>query len=252
ALLDKILVSEFIGMSPLLAREVVYRYSKNTKTFAMDINPEEFADHTIRFIKEIADGRECATIVKDKDTQKPLSFSCVNLAQYQGLGNIIPCESISHAVEEFFAARDMHDRVVQKAAGTVKILTNNIERCEKKIAIHREVISKSEDREKYKICGDLLTANLYQIPASSNSVTVQNYYSENCEEITIKLKPELSPSQNAQRYYKLYSKAKTAQEHSTKQLQEALSEKSYLETVLDAVNRATDYSDIDEIREELL
>lgn len=250
-LLDKLLLSEFIGMSPLMSREIVHRHCKNTKSFVCDVNPEEFARHTMSFIKAVTDGKETASIVKNKDTEKPISFSCVSLTQYEGLGKIIPCESISYAVEEFFASRDMHDRLVQKASGTVKILNNNIERCEKKIAIHREIIFKSKDREKYKNCGDLLTANLYRITQGSSSVTVQNYYSEKGEDITIALKPELSPSQNAQRYYKLYSKAKTAEEHSTKQFEEALAEKAYLESVLDAVTRAADYSDIAEIREEL-
>ena len=67
----------------------------------------------------------------------------------------------------------------------------------------------------------------------------------------IPLKPELSPSRNAQRYYKLYTKAKAAEEHSSAQLAEAKTELKYLETVLDSITRAASYSDISEIREEL-
>ena len=249
-LLDKFLVSEFIGMSPLLAREVVYRYSGDTKVSSGDVDPTEFASHTADFIMSVISGKETPCVIKD-ESEKPLAFSCVELNQFTGAGKIIPCEFLSYAVEEFFSARDMHDRLAQKSAGTIKTITNNIDRCEKKIAIHRDILEKSKDREKYKIFGDLLTANLYRIEQGMSSVTVQNYYSENYEDITITLKPELSPSRNAQRYYKLYTKAKTAEEHSTQQLKSAEEELRYLETVLDAVTRAASYSDISEIREEL-
>lgn len=250
-LMDKFLVSEFIGMSPLMAREIVYRYASGVKVFACDIDTQSFAKHTCSFVGDIINIKESPSIVKDADTKKPLAFSCVSLTQYSGLGEIVSCDSLSYAVEEFFATRDLHDRLTQKAAGTVKIINNNIDRCEKKINIHTDIIQKSKNRDKYKIYGDLLTASMYMMQPSSESITVQNYYSENCEDITIPLKPELSPSRNVQRYYKLYTKAKTAEEHSKKQLKDALSEKAYLETVLDSVSRATSYEDISEIREEL-
>jgi len=248
--LDKFLVSEFIGMSPLLAREIVYRFCGDTKMASGSIDKIEFARHTANFITSVISGKENPCVIKD-ETEKPLAFSCVELTQYIGVGKIIPCESLSYAVEDFFSARDMHDRLAQKSSGTIKTISNNIDRCEKKIAIHRDILEKSKDREKYKIYGDLLTANLYRIEQGMLSVNVQNYYSENYEDITISLKPELSPSRNAQRYYKLYTKAKTAEEHSTEQLKSAEEELAYLETVLDAVTRATSYADIAEIREEL-
>lgn len=250
-LMDKFLVGEFVGMSPLLAREIVFRFSGDSKIFSSQIDPVEFAQHTKDFMGSVINGDLKPSVVKEKDTSKPLSFSCVELTQYSGLGQIIPCSSLSLAVEQFFSARASHDRLVQKAAGTVKAVNNNIDRCRKKIVIHQDILSKSRDRDKYKIYGDLLTANLYRIEPSSGSITVQNYYSENLEEIKIPLKPELSPSRNAQRYYKLYTKAKTAEEHSEKQLKEATEELEYLETVLDFITRATSNSDINEIREEL-
>jgi len=251
SLMDKFLVSEFIGMSPLLAREIVFRHTNDTKVFSCNINPEKFAKHVSDFIKSATEGNETPSVIKESDSEKPLAFSCVELTQYEGMAKITRCESLSFAVEEFFSTRDLHDRLAQKAAGTVKTVNNNIDRCQKKIAIHQDILAKSKDRDKYKIYGDLLTANLYRMEPNASSITVQNYYSENCEDITIQLKPELSPSRNAQRYYKLYTKAKTAEEHSTAQLEEAQIELEYLETVLDSIMRATAYNDISEIREEL-
>jgi len=250
-LLDKILVSEFVGISPLMAREVVYRMTNSIKVFVSEIDAMTFANHTDAFFRDFMQSPSGGTVVFDPDTQKPVSFSCVKLSQYTGTGKISEYISLSQAVETFFAVRDMQDRLSQKSAGTLKLINNNIERCDKKIVLHTENIIKAKKRDKYKIYGDLLTANLYRITPNSSKITVQNYYSETPEDIEIPLKPELSPSKNAQRYYKLYSKAKATEEHSTKQLEDAKAEKTYLETVLDSVTRAASYQDIAEIREEL-
>lgn len=250
-LLDKFLLDEFVGTSPLMAREIVYRYTQNVKSFASGIDAAAFSKHTTDFIKGFLSASFGGCVVFDNDFQKPVAFSCVELTQYQGLGKIKMYQSLSEAVETFFAARDTHDRLVQKSATTLKILNKNLERCEKKIALHAENIKKAENRENYKICGDLLTANLYRIQPNAEKVILQNFYTEDLKEIEIELKPELSPSKNAQRYYRLFSKAKATEEHSKAQLCEAINEKEYLETVLDSINRASSYSDITEIREEL-
>ncbi|MBR5155036.1 MAG: NFACT family protein [Clostridia bacterium] len=249
--LDKFLISEFVGMSPLLAREIVFRKTGNTKSFISDIDMSAFAQHTISFIENFLNNTCGGQVILDPKSEKPIAFSCTSLAQYQGLGKFKNCESLSQAVETFFAIRDMHDRLTQKSAGTIKLINNNIERCDKKISLHTENIRKAKNRDKYKVFGDLLTANLYRIEPNSNFVEVENYYSDTLETVKIPLMPELSPSKNAQRYYKLYSKAKATEEHSKVQLEKSETEKAYLETVLDSVNRASSYTDISEIREEL-
>ncbi|MBQ9757909.1 MAG: NFACT family protein [Clostridia bacterium] len=250
--LDKFLVAEFMGMSPLLAREIVYRAMGNTKAFISEIDSAIFSAQTEKFFNEFFSTSPCGTVVFDLSTDKPLAFSAIALTQYTNLGKIRQYISLSEAVETFFAVRDMQERLSQKAASTIKLVNNNIERCEKKIALHTESIEKAKNRDKYKMYGDLLTANLYKIDKNAKSTTVQNFFSEDLEDINIPLSEELTPSQNAQRYYKLYAKSKTAEEHSTHQLAEAKTEKAYLETVLDSVTRAQTPVDISEIREELM
>lgn len=249
--LDKFLVGEFMGMSPLLAREMVCRATGNTKAFVSEINPETFAKDAKRFFDEILSSSSKSTVIFDLNTGKPLAFSIVTLTQYTFLGKIKEYDSISEAVETFFLSRDIQDRLAQKAASTVRLINNNIDRCEKKIALHTESIEKAKDRDKYKMYGDLLTSNLYRIEKNAKFATVQNLFSESLEDIKISLSEELTPSQNAQRYYKLYTKSKAAEEHSLKQLKDAEKEKAYLETVLDSVTRARTPLDIAEIREEL-
>ncbi len=249
--LDKFLLSEFVGMSPLLAREIVFRQTANTKSFVCDINILSFSHYVSEFFKGFLLNPTGGQVVLDNESEKPIAFSCVQLTQYNGLAKFKDSDSLSQTVESFFASRDAHDRLSQKSAGTIKLVSNNIERCQKKIVLHTENIRKAKDRDKYKIFGDLLTANLYRIQPNQSSIEVENYYSDTLDAIEIPLKPELSPSKNAQRYYKLYSKAKATEEHANEQLKNTETELMYLETVLDSVNRASNYEDITEIRDEL-
>lgn len=249
--LDKLLLSLFVGMSPLMAREAVYRQCGSTRIAVSECNLNTFAEDTAAFLYGVICGSESPCVIFDNTEGKPVAFSCTELTQYSGAADIRAYSSISEAVEEYFDMRDRHDRITQKASGTVKVINNNIERCEKKIAIHTETLRKSQKRDTYKMYGELLTANLYRIPLGAREISVLNYYTEDASDITISLKPELSPSENAQRYYKLYNKAKAAEEHAREQLEEAETEKAYLETVLDAATRAQSYTDISEIRDEL-
>lgn len=248
--LDKLLLSQIEGLSPLLSREIIYRFLKTPKAAVGDADPELFSEHVLKFIAETT-ANTGGFIVTDPTGGRPVAFSCTRLTQYEGSAAAKEYESISECTEQFFFSRDRQDRLSQKAAGTIKLINNNIDRCEKKIAIHKEILEKSKNRSKYKIYGDLLTANLYRIEPNTSEVTVSNFYSDPPSEITVSLSAELTPSQNAQRYYKLYNKAKAAENHSLEQLENAESELAYLETVLDAASRASSYNDISEIREEL-
>lgn len=251
SLLDKNLLSEFLGLSPLISREIVYRFCKDLHIFAENIDKTAFSKHVYEFFGNILNSNFEPSIVIDEKTKKPVAFSCVKLTQYEGSG-IIECDSsISKIIEAFYITRANHDRMTQKSAHLVKLVNNNIERCEKKLKIHTENIEKAKNRDKYKIYGDLITANMYMLEYGMSEATVINYYSENSEEVTIPLKPELSPSKNAQRYYKMYNKQKTAEKYSLEQIEDAKNEKYYLETVLDSLSKAESQAEIFEIQDEL-
>ncbi len=246
---DKALVSLFFGMSPLVAREILYRFCGQCKKMLAELDLTAYAFSIYDFFREIKKGDSASSVVYNEG-KKPIAFSCVKLSQY-GENTLSVFESISRTVDEFYYKRGMHEHLTQRSAHIVKIINNNIERCRKKIVIHKDNIIKSQNRDKYKTYGDLLTANMYKMKGGEEKVSVENYYSQNTEMVEIPLKAELSPSQNAQRYYKLYQKAKNAEEHSIKQIEEAKEELYYLETVLEATEKAENYADIAEIKEEL-
>ena len=245
---DKVLVEIFSGISPLVSREILYRFCGEMQKMMSEIDNQKYAEFVFSFFNEIKNGDFSPCIVYDTD-KKPIAFSCIKLTQYGGtVGEV---DGTSKAVDGFYMERGVHEHIVQRSAHIVKIINNNIERCRKKLAIHKENLKKSQNREKYKIYGDLLTANMYRLESGADKAEVENFYENPPVLITISLKPELSPSANAQRYYKLYQKAKTTEIYANEQIKEAEEEMYYLETVLESVNKAENASDVAEIKDEL-
>lgn len=245
---DKALVEIFLGVSPLVSREILYRFCGDMQKMMSEIDVREYADFVYEFFTPVRQGDFSPCIVLDTD-KKPVAFSCVKLTQYGE--NIIEQDGISQAVDGFYMSRGMHEHITQRSAHIVKIINNNIERCRKKLAIHTENLKKSQNRDKYKMYGDLLTANVYRMENGMEKIEVENYYENPVSSVTISLKADLSPSGNAQRYYKLYQKAKTTEMYAKEQIKEAEDELYYLETVLESVNKAETASDIAEIKDEL-
>ncbi len=250
-LLDQFLVSTFDGMSPLFAREIVYRLYSNTKITRGEVDTAAFLTHTDAILKSICHEEYHPSLILDLHDKKPFAFSCIHLTQYETAAIMKETDSISETIDSFYELRAKREHMNQRSNHLMKLLRNNIDRCEKKFALHQDNLAKSQHREQYKIYGDLLMANLYQLTTGMKEVSVVNYYSDTQDNITIPLKEELSPSQNAQRYYKLYTKAKTTELYSKKQADDAQEERYYLESVMSALEKADTPTDLAEIRDEL-
>ena len=112
-------------------------------------------------------------------------------------------DTLSQAMDAFFRTRDNLERIHQKSAALHRVLKNNIERCEKKLALQREALLGSQRMDEYRLKGELLTANLYLAKKGEKSVQLPNYYEEGMPMLTVELDEKLSPGQNAQKYFKL-------------------------------------------------
>jgi len=110
----------------------------------------------------------------------------------------------------------------------------------------------SAQRDKYKLFGELIISNIYNIPKNAEKVTLLNYYSSDNEYVEIPLDNNISPQDNAQKYFKKYIKCKTAYSHAKEQLKETYRELEYLESVSHNLENCKNLSDIEEIRQELV
>ena len=159
-----------------------------------------------------------------------------------------PMPSLSAAMDAFYLGRDLRARMQQKSAGLQRHIKSALERTEKKKAIMLEAIRQSAQAEENRVFGDLLTANLHLIARGASSVTVQNYYADGCPETEIPLSTRLTPSQNAQSYYKKYRKAKVAGQYARGQLDAIEWDLALLENALDDLDKCETTADLGEVR----
>lgn len=159
---------------------------------------------------------------------------------------------ISTTIEEFFSNKDRTDRIRQRSSDILKVINNNLNRCYKKLSIQEEKLNECSKKDTWKLYGDLIMAHLYEISKGQTKAAVTNYFDDNLAQIEIPLDIMLTPSENAQRYYKKYNKDKTAEASVTKQREENLEEIKYLEGQLVNLQNCTEDDEIDEIRAELV
>jgi predicted ribosome quality control (RQC) complex YloA/Tae2 family protein len=249
---EKFLLENIKGFSPLLCREVCHLAGIEGRTGAASLEQDKrkvlssALDTILQDIKQ-SNYAPCV-IFEDEQHLKPLDFHCLGINQY---GNVLSLTSISEVLDLFYSSRDNSERLRQKKSDLYKVLNNSIDRCSKKLAIQQETLRDVAGREKLKLYGELITANIYAIPQNIKSVSLLNYYSETGEYIDVPLDPNLLPQGNAQRYFKKYSKAKSTFTYTTRQLEDSRKELEYLESVLQLLDNCTALREMDEVRQEL-
>ena len=160
--------------------------------------------------------------------------------------------SLSRALEAYYGTRDQQDRLRQKSASMVRLLKTHMERCEKKLALQEEELAGAARMEEYRIMGEVLNANLFALKKGMEEATLPNWYDPEGGSLTIPLDVRLTPSQNAQKYFRKYQKARSARQIAQEQKEKTLQELDYLEGLLLDVDKCTGESELEEIRSELV
>lgn len=249
--LSKALLNTIQGVSPVICREIEYLTGRGNDITTGSLTNEDkkrllfFLNRMITQLKEHS-GTPCMAVVNGK----PMDFAFMDITQYGEAAVIKRSESFSSLLDDFFNERDTAERMKVKSQDLHRLLANTTERLSRKINSQSAELAQCTDREPLRIMGDLLQANLYRIEKGANSVTVENYYDNNSP-ITIPLNPALTATQNSQKYYKNYRKAKTAEQVLKVQIEKAKEELEYIDTVIEALNRATTEGELAEIRAEL-
>ena len=163
-----------------------------------------------------------------------------------------PFLTLSRALEAYYGERDRQDRLRQKSASMVRLLKTHLERCEKKLALQEEELAGAARMEEYRIMGEVLNANLYALKKGPSEVTLPNWYDPAGGMLSIPLDTRLTPSQNAQRYFKKYRKALSARQVASEQKEKTLQEMDYLESALLDIGKCVGESELEEIRADLV
>ena len=247
---DKAIMQAVSGISPCVAREIVFS-AIGTNSLVTGELSENYKKQIETKTSEFFQNIKFAPCIIFDPSGKPLDFSAVGVNYFGKNYPVKYFDTMNEVVANFYFERDKKERMHQKSADLLKLLNSNLERLTKKLVIQEKTLKDAENKEKYKIFGDLLTANLYRIESGAPSVTVENYYEPDCPQIEIELSPQLSPSKNAQRYYKLFTKLKNAEIEMEKQRIATLSDIDYLESTLCSLENAETENDLNLIRSEL-
>ncbi|WP_163653947.1 NFACT RNA binding domain-containing protein [Listeria sp. PSOL-1] len=235
----KQLVQKFAGFSPLIAEEILTRTEV--------LNPPSLKNAFFSVVKELKQYSE--------KTPSPTLFMYKEKEDYYfmplQLGTKkIQKTTLSELLDSFYLGKARRDRVHQIAHDLEKLLTNELAKNLNKIEKLKNTRIESEKADDYRIKGDLLTANLYQISKKMDKVTVENFYDENSPKITISLDTRKTPSENAQSYFSRYQKLRNAVGYVNEQITQTKAEIKYIESVQSGLETASP-EDVEEIRQEL-
>ncbi len=247
---DRFILSSYMGVSPLLSREIAFRASKKTSVCLSELDPERLWFAFREIYGEAAKGVFTPYILYDRD-KKPLEYSFCEIRQYGLSAVCVKCGSFGELLDRYCAERDRAESIRHKGQDVLKLLSAASARITKKLSLQEKDLAECADREKYRLYGDLITGYIYMLKKGMTGAKLVNYYDEAGAEVEVPLEVNLTPSQNAQKYYKLYNKAKNREIQLTAQIQSGREELDYIDTIFDSLTRCEGEKDVTEIREEL-
>ncbi|MFP4021614.1 MAG: NFACT family protein [Halanaerobium sp.] len=241
----------FRGIGPYSAREIVYRAGLDPAENYKDLSDSEknkIADSMLKLFSQFKKGIYNPVIaVKDEDVDYISAFILKhrNPEELKEFDN--PDWMMDYYFKEFLKDKELKRGIRELNKVVNNYLNKNIKK-QKKL---KKQLQESKDAEKYKKMGELITANIYQINRGDEKIVVNDYYSDDQEEIEIKLDPSKSPSDNAQKYFKKYNKLKKSVKHLKREIAKLRHEEKYLKQVSMNIEQAETTADLEEIEAEL-
>ena len=248
---ERFLLDRYLGISPLIARELSRRaFGASDARFAdRPDGCERLAAEIKRLAERVQENRFTPTMLSREG--KPVDFTYCPITQYGAETAQTSFPSFSALLDAFYTERDRQEAAQRRGRELTRTVNSAHERVVRKLGMLEKEYAAAQDRDALRLCGDLITANLYRMERGAARLTAQNYYDENGAEIDIPLDPLLTPQQNAAKYYKRYTKAKTAEKHLREQIDKAIAERDYLESVQGEIALSQTESEFAELRREL-
>ena len=270
--IEKALLNTIKGLSPSLAKQLT------TSVGLAGQHLEFFGEYELNLIWQSVDSLKHTVTA---NTYKPVIFTD-NTGQYSGFSpidigavvgddrssvvshqssivgdlseyhnnSVIRFESMSEAVDNYYNWSLKNSSFMSVKSNLQNTINKEIKRCEKKLGLQLETVQGSKNSLQDKILGELLTANMYKIKKGMEEIQVEDYYNDNAP-VCIKLQPELTPADNAQRYYKRYNKAKNAANKAAVQAEQSKEELAYLESLSFWLSETNSHEDFFQIEQEL-
>lgn len=250
AKLSKALYTGFTGISPIVSEEICFLAGLDSSQPAHSFSGDEML-HLYRqfsyYMDDIRSGSYWPTIYYENG--RPKEFCALPLTQFSGMEHR-DFSSVSALLYTFYSDRNEWTRIRQKSTDLRHIVQTALERNRKKYDLQSRQLKDTENRDQYKVYGELIHVYGYSLPEGSRELKATNYYDG--KEIQIPLDPTKTPQENAQRYFSKYNKQKRTYEALTELIHETEDEITYLESISNALDIAASEEDLIQLREELI
>ena len=248
--LSKAIYTSFTGISPITAEEICFiagiDSSLPPKELSADIMQHLYNQFTLYFTNVKEGAFRPAIYYLGKEPKEFASLPLTHFTEYRR----VEFDKISNVLETYYAAKNTITRIRQKSSDLRHILQTALERNRKKYDLQIKQLKDTENRDRYKIYGELLHVYGYNLEEGAKTLGAFNYYTN--EMIQIPLDPMLSPQENAKKYFNKYNKQKRTYEALSSLIQETSDDIRYLESVRTALDIARSEEDLAEIKEELI
>lgn len=248
--LSKALLSAMQGVSPIITRELEYMVGVDSNRELTVIDKLKLIEKVDKLKEYIVSGEKSTTMMI-KPEGKPFDIAFMDIMQYGEMASKKRFLDFSTLLDSFYYERDKAERMKVKGQDLLRLCSNIQDKLCRKIAVQEKELKDSLNRDKLRKKGDLLQANMYKMVRGQSFIDVEDYYDNN-KIVRIKLSPTLNPSQNVQKYYKDYRRAKTREEMLTVQIAKAKAELQYISAVQESLGRAESERELTEIRQELV
>ena len=250
--LSKAVYASITGFSPLMSNELIYRASLSEKNNTQELSDMEKL-HLYRNFSEMMNDiseKKFTPVIAFKDSM-PAEFTSLELSMYEkdDAYTIKSCDTVSSMLFDYYATKEVMSRINQKSADLRKITNTLLERNYKKYDLQTKQLKDTEKRDKYKVYGELLTTDGYELKGGEKKLTCENYYTG--KEITIPLDETKSAVDNAKKYFDKYAKLKRTFEALNIQIAETKEEIEHLESISNSLDIARQDSDLTAIKREL-
>lgn len=249
----KALYQRLTGLSPLTASELCHR-AKIDGDLSANVLDEAAKKRLYAALRSVVkqvvfDAMPEPNIIYRADV--PVDFSAFSLYSYMETDDCFAkqFDSMSEVIQTFYAQKDKSARIKQKSTDLRRVLNTLLERSAKKLSIQEKQLKDTENKDKFRVYGELLNTYGYALKGGEKQFCCENYYTG--KEITIPLDEHLSASENAKRFFEKYNKLKRTEENVTEQLAQTRAELAHLESIRTALDLAEGEEDLRDIRKEM-
>lgn len=243
--LDKILLNTFIGFSKPFIKETLSMLSINKENYSEN-DLQKLFDYINKIISNFGTINIKCKLLGEKD------YTLVFNSEYDETENVPENLQINFFLDDFYYYKETNTLFTNSRNSLLKIVSTSLKKVYKKLENINSKLNECNEMDKFKLYGELLTANLYKLNTTSNleEITVENYYDNNLP-ITIPLDKKVNVQKNVDKYFKKYNKLKNALNIVSNQKKEAEKELDYIESIVFNLSNAKNLNDINEVYEEI-